>query len=279
MPKKLVMLVDDDRALVQVLRKRLESIDVDVIAAHDGLTVVRTVGHRKPDLVILDVNMVVGNGMTLCAALAHSKTLSPIPVIMLTGRSDRSTIQRCEELGAHYLQKSANVWDELQPLIHKLLELSNPATQLKPNTVDQKNTSDTTPRILVIDDDPDISKAIQTRLKPYGIDVLRAFNGMQGYWTALKENPDVIICDFVMPEGRGNYVLGKLKDHSLTKDIPVLILTGRTVGTRKDFSLERELLSLGADSFLSKPLDFNTLLTELQKHVELPTNIKPLTIA
>ncbi len=244
MPDKRVMIVDDDRALVQALRKRIESLGIEVITAHDG--------------------------MTVCAALAHDRKLAPIPVIMLTGKSDQSTIRRCEELGAFYLQKSADVWDRLNPLLGELLELKDQAVNPTPVTATEKKTDTTIPKILVIDDDPDISKAIKIRLKAYGVDVIRAFNGMQGYWAALKENPSAIICDFNMPEGPGNYILGRLKSHSMTKNIPVIILTGRTVGTTKDYSLERELLLLGAAKYFTKPLDFDEFLGELRKHVEFP---------
>ena len=46
------------------------------------------------------------------------------------------------------------------------------------------------PTVLVID--AITLKAIKLRLRPYGVEVLRAFNGMQGYWRALKDRPDVI---------------------------------------------------------------------------------------
>ena len=67
------------------------------------------------------------------------------------------------------------------------------------------------PKILCIDDDPDISQAIKFQLEPYGVDVFRAFDGMPGYWTALTTRPDVIICDMVMPDGEGNYLLSRFR--------------------------------------------------------------------
>ncbi|MBI3464624.1 MAG: response regulator [Planctomycetes bacterium] len=121
-----------------------------------------------------------------------------------------------------------------------------------------------------MDDDPGISKALGIRLRAYGVEVDRAFNGMQGYWMALKRRPDVIVADYMMPEGQGNYLLERLKNHPLTKNIPVIVLTGRTVEGRKDGAIERLMLDLGAVRLLTKPVDFEVLLAELRRFIELP---------
>ena len=129
----------------------------------------------------------------------------------------------------------------------------------------------TKPRtVLCIDDDPDVSKSLQIRLAGYGVDVLRAFNGMQGYWTAVAQVPDVIICDMSMPEGDGNYIFGRLKSHPLTENIPVIVLTGQG-----NPALKRTMLSFGLDAFLNKPLVFDDLLRELRAFLDLPEEPQP----
>jgi DNA-binding response OmpR family regulator len=125
------------------------------------------------------------------------------------------------------------------------------------------------PKVLVVDDDPAVSKAIKIRLQAYGVEVLRAFNAMQGYWTALKETPNVIVLDYRMPGGYGNFLLCKLQSHPLTEKIPAIVLTGQKRGRDKDYFLERELLCLGASAFLNKPLDFDALLNELRRYIRL----------
>ncbi len=121
------------------------------------------------------------------------------------------------------------------------------------------------PKILCIDDDPEISKIMKLRLEPYGINVLRAFNGMQGYWTALDMRPDLIILDMVMPDGGGNYIFGRLKTHPLTAKTPVLMLTGlNTPGVR------RQMFGLGVDGYLTKPIDFDALLEYIRQYIPLP---------
>lgn len=274
MPDKKVMIVDDDRGIVQVLGARLRALGLEVRGAHDGMTAIKLIPQFEPDLILLDVNMPAGGGLTVCAVLAEDQELAPIPVVVLTGQSDDETIRRCEELGAHYVKKSTDVWDRLQPLVSELLELNDrssttAAASERAATVQHDEVLADRPTVLAIDDDPDISKALQIKLRPYGVNVLRAFNGMQGYWTALREKPDIIICDFEMPEGKGNYILGRLKSHTITANTPIFILTGRTIGGHRDHALERDLKALGATAFLAKPIDFATLLAELQKHITL----------
>lgn len=119
------------------------------------------------------------------------------------------------------------------------------------------------PRVLAIDDDPDISGAVAMRLQPYGIDVLRAFNGMQGYWTSMDSRPDVILIDLIMPDGQGNYIVSRLKDHPLTKKTPIIVLTGQA-----NPGLKRQMLGLGVDAYLTKPINWDELLRELRRHID-----------
>jgi DNA-binding response OmpR family regulator len=68
-----------------------------------------------------------------------------------------------------------------------------------------------------------------------------------------------------MPDGEGNYIFGRFKSHPLTKDIPILVLTGQ-----ENPGLRRLMLSLGADAYLQKPVDLGELLSHLRRHIDLP---------
>lgn len=120
------------------------------------------------------------------------------------------------------------------------------------------------PRIHSIDDDADISRVIKMRLEQYGVDVIRSFSGMQGFWTSLDMKPDVIITDLVMPDGDGNYIFSRLQEHPLTREVPVIVLTGQ-----HNSGLRRQLLGMGAAAYLTKPIDFKLLLDTLRKYIPL----------
>lgn len=120
------------------------------------------------------------------------------------------------------------------------------------------------PTILSIDDDPDVSGAIQRRLSQYDVDFIRAFHGMHGYAEALAHKPDVIIMDLRMPRGDGATILECLRRNRQTAGIPVIILTGL-----RDRHLRHKLHDLGADEFLHKPLALDELTQKLRRYIDL----------
>jgi DNA-binding response OmpR family regulator len=230
--------------------------------------------HRvQPDLIILDVNMPSGNGFSVCEMLAGDNQLSKIPVLIMTGQSDDETQRRCEKLGARYVVKGAGLWERLEPIICDILKLQPEHLEVEaapePLPSEEAAPAPPRPKIVCIDDDPEISKLVKLRLEPLGIDVVRAFSGMQGYWTCLDTKPRVIITDLSMPDGEGNYLVHRLKFNPATESIPILVLTGRD-----NPAVRRQMLSLGADGFLTKPLVMSELLTQLRRHMDLPAQPK-----
>ncbi|MCA9264476.1 MAG: response regulator, partial [Planctomycetales bacterium] len=118
--------------------------------------------------------------------------------------------------------------------------------------------------LLCIDDDRDFSAALASRLRRYGIGVLNAFDGADGYRQAFLQPAAAIILDYNMPNGQGDYVLRRLQETPITKDIPVIVLTGN-----RDTTIRRTMLNLGASAFLFKPPQFEKLLEELARFVKL----------
>jgi CheY-like chemotaxis protein len=120
------------------------------------------------------------------------------------------------------------------------------------------------PTILCIDDDPEVSGAIERQLRNYDVRVIRAFHGMHGYAEALSHRPDVILTDLRMPSGDGATIVECLRRNRQTADIPVIVLTGM-----RDRRLRHKLQDLGANAFLYKPLPPDELIQTLRRFVEL----------
>jgi len=128
MISKKVLIVDDDRDLVRSLQIRCETLGLDVNTSYDGMEAafeLMAVNDSPPDLIILDVNMPIENGLSLCQMFSEDTLLARIPVIILTGRRDEETLQQCRDLGVHYVCKGADTWDRLRPLITELLGIAN----------------------------------------------------------------------------------------------------------------------------------------------------------
>jgi len=254
-----LLIADDDCDLVQMLVLRCTQLGLRVFRSPDAMHALLGVHRIQPDLAILDVNMPGGNGLSVCEMMAGDPALAKIPVIIMTGDVNQEIPRRCEALHAHFLPKGAGLWERLEPLVRKSLGMA--AAKAEPVA---QTEAKQLPRVLCIDDDPEISKILKLRLEPYGVDVLRAFKGMQGYWTALDMRPDLIILDMVMPDGGGNYIMGRLRAHPLTEKTPVLMLTGvNTPGVR------RQMFGMGVDAYLTKPLNFDELLEHVGQYVTL----------
>ena len=78
----------------------------------------------------------------------------------------------------------------------------------------------------------------------------------------------MILLDLKMPNGQGNYILGKLKDNARTKHIPVIVLTMETLA-----GVRRQMFSIGADAYMSKPIRWPELFTEMGRCVRLPKQL------
>ena len=126
------------------------------------------------------------------------------------------------------------------------------------------HTTNQPPSILCIDDDPEISRLVELRLREYEVRVLRSFHGMQGFWLAVTEKPDLIITDLNMPQGDGEYVLECLRRNSNTQGVPVIVVTGM-----RGPAVRQRVLELGVAGFLTKPMPMNRLLEQIFRQVKL----------
>ena len=113
----------------------------------------------------------------------------------------------------------------------------------------------TGPRVLVVDDDPDMTRLITGALSSSGVSSLAAYDAMQGMVVATRELPSVIIIDLHMPAGGGLKLLEKLKASARTAFIPVLVMTADTAVDLPQRAAER-----GARGFLRKPVDLGRLV-------------------
>src|SRR6201996_9459333 len=114
-------------------------------------------------------------------------------------------------------------------------------------------------KLLVIDDHDDIRENIAEILSLAGYEVFTAENGKRGVETALKENPELVICYIMMPELDGYGVLHLLRKNDATLNTPFIFLTAKT--ERVDF---RKGMEMGADDYITKPFDDIELLTAIE---------------
>jgi two-component system KDP operon response regulator KdpE len=112
------------------------------------------------------------------------------------------------------------------------------------------------PRILVVDDEPQLTRVLRTGLKARGYDVRVAADGLAGFETFSDWHPDLVVTDLAMPTMDGLELCRRLRAIS---QVPIIVLSAK--GEEKT---KVEALDIGADDFVTKPFGIDELLARVR---------------
>jgi adenylate cyclase len=243
---KVVLVVDDDEAARDQMRRFLVREGCDVITARGGAEGLQLARQVKPALITLDVMMPGCDGWSVLQDLKADPELANIPVVMLTLADERN---RGYALGAaDYLLKPIER-DALRKLIAKFGSAA-PGSAL---------------RVLIVEDDEDTRKQWHRLLATEGCVVEEAENGRVALERIVHALPDLIILDLIMPEMDGFEFLVELHKQSAFRAVPVVVVTAATLSDE-----DHRRLSGGVERVLAKAaFDRNELHEELRKTVAL----------
>ena len=115
-------------------------------------------------------------------------------------------------------------------------------------------------KILIVDDDQDLRRGLNIRLRANGYDTAFAQDAISAISESRKVNPDLIILDIGLPAGDGFVVMERLKGIASLACIPVIVLSARDPEVNKARALEA-----GAHSYFQKPADNEDLLNAIRK--------------
>ena len=119
------------------------------------------------------------------------------------------------------------------------------------------------PKILVVDDEPDVVRLIEFNLKAAGYDVITAEDGAEGLQRARSASPDLIVLDLMLPEVEGLEVCKLLRRDPATAQVPIIILTAKAAEVDRILGLE-----LGADDYVTKPFSPRELVLRVKKRLQ-----------
>jgi DNA-binding response OmpR family regulator len=128
------------------------------------------------------------------------------------------------------------------------------SADLSGNARPQRRRDDTVTTVVVVDDDPDIRALVTMRLAKAGYAVTAESDGEAGLATALAQQPDLVVLDWMMPGLSGIEVCRMLRDDPRTTGTAVLLLTARA----QEEDIERGFAA-GADDYLVKPFSVREL--------------------
>jgi type IV pilus assembly protein PilB len=120
-------------------------------------------------------------------------------------------------------------------------------------------------KILVADDNQIVLKILRNLLESENYLVLTAENGLEALKLAIKERPDLVITDFLMPEMDGLALVRKLRSQLSTRYIPIIMLTAKN-----EVEAEVKGMGAGADDYLTKPINSKRLLARINRLLSKP---------
>ncbi len=117
----------------------------------------------------------------------------------------------------------------------------------------------TAPRILVVDDEADISTILSVTLRRAGYEVSSAADGLEAIEAIHRQVPDLVLLDVMMPRADGLETLRRIREHGPSAHVPVIMLTAKAALTDKMKGFER-----GADDYVAKPFEPAEILARVQ---------------
>ena len=258
--KKIIYVDDVNYSLVSV-KSRLGDY-FEIYPAESFVKLMEFLENFIPYLILLDVNMPYVDGYDVIRSLKEDERYAQIPVIFLTGKSDRESVVKGLSLGAvDYVIKPYSTT--------KLIETINVQLDLKKNRdAGFEDDGGNKPVVLVVDDVSSMLRAIQYALSDrFKVYVLSKSEDVMDFLNV--RTPDLILLDYVMPGINGFNLINmirKLPDH---KDTPIIIIS--TEGTQDHVN---EAAALGAADFIVKPFKTKELNDKVAKHIRIAKELR-----
>jgi CheY-like chemotaxis protein len=175
-PKMLI--ADDDPAIVRLLADRCVKMGFKVETASNGLQLLIKARRNHPDIVIVDVNMPELDGLSVCSRLLDPGG-KPLEVVVVTGSNDTETAERCESLGMFYGRKGPDFWHSVEGALMEIYpDLAGKIGAMGSEAIDAQVPQ--RPRVLIVDDDPDVETFLASRLGKHGVETLYAPDATHG---------------------------------------------------------------------------------------------------
>jgi signal transduction histidine kinase/sensor domain CHASE-containing protein/DNA-binding response OmpR family regulator len=204
----LILVVEDDDASRELLEATLVYEGYRVASAKNGKEALELANEMKPFAITLDIMMPGMDGWDVLKHLKEKEQTHEIPVIITSMLDER-------ELGI--------VWGAVEHFIKPIQKnaLLNTLDKVK------ENISKSSLSVLVVDDEVNAVELLVAMLDSEEFDVLTAYGGQDAIDIALKNHPDVIVLDLMMPEVSGFEVIKALKADHDTIDTPIIICTAK----------------------------------------------------
>ncbi|MFH1904931.1 MAG: response regulator [bacterium] len=245
--KKQILVIENTPDVARYLKEKLESWGFEVTIASSGRAALNKISETLPDLILLEENMPGMDGIHSLRLIRNFN--EDIPVIMLADYVPQELIDEKENLKIAGFAPKGYEFNKSAIMIREAL--------LKKEKISEKK------KILVVEDEPDVRKALKIRLEDSNWDVLLASDGDEALKEIRKSHIDLIILDIMLPKMNGYKICRLIKFDAKYKHIPVIMLTVRAEKEDKISGMEA-----GAEEYITKPYSSELLIGKIRKYLE-----------
>jgi CheY-like chemotaxis protein len=289
-----ILSVDDSKAVRRLLARLFRPFSCELFEAANGEEGLAVAVRERPDLIILDYNMPVMDGVSMLRQLRENAELRRTPVIMLTAESSAENIATVARLGVRdYVTKPFSEELFLAKVARAISLVARPTndrrerkpdprserggdaegtTRDAPKSATELAESSSAPSaaplqrasVLVVDDSRTMRLSLTRALNELGFDNIKeATNGRQALELVFKEHFDLMLLDMEMPEMNGMEVLLALKNNPQHGGLPVIVISGAD-------QIENAVrcIEAGAEDYLPKPFNPTLLRARATSSIE-----------
>jgi len=258
--RKKIIYVDDIQYSLVSVKNRLQN-HYDVFTVDSAEKMFEILEKITPDLILMDVNMPDIDGYEAIKSLKANERYSAIPVVFLTGKSDRESVVKGLSLGAvDYIIKPYTASKLIE-----IVENNLSSQEYKESSSGENNNK---PAVLIVDDVTSMLRAMQYALNDrYKVYILSKSQDALDFLRT--KSPDLILLDYLMPVLDGFDLIRMIRAMPEYEDTPIIIIT--TEGTMDHVN---KAISIGASDFIVKPFNPKELNDKVAKHIRIAKQMR-----
>lgn len=260
---KTLLIIEDDKNLVQLIKAISEGIGFVTLTANNGEEGLKLIKENEIDGILLDLGLPDIRGIDILKEINKLINIknSNIPIIIYTGMDISKDLEKEIKLYSDsIIIKTTNsderLLDELTLVLHRVKNEKEYKSIITSKINKDVALNLENKKILIVDDDPKNIFVLAAALEDYGAEIIEAENGKEALEKLENEAVDLILMDIMMPEMNGYEAIKKIRSIDKIKHIPIIATTAKSLKDDREKCMEA-----GANDYLSKPIDYDVLIT------------------
>ena len=271
-----IVFLDEQKKEFETLKESFgDTFDFAVISSSENVG--ERIQNEKPDLVIIDVTVFMERSLQIIYEISLDRSLKNIPIILKLPQV--ITDDQINKLNNKFKEVALTVKShplDMLKVLRERLKMDDDMTNRKNYLIEEtysneqannyqknKNSKDSKPTVLIVDDDNDALFTIGEFVKEMNCNTIFAHNGMECLLTLNHVEPDLIFLDIMMPQMDGFETIKRIRSEKRFDNIPVVALTAYAMLDNKEV-VEKN----GFNDLVTKPINSQILASKLKKYLK-----------